>query len=360
MTKFPASPRPDNLDTRIGISGSGFIVSDCHLPSYAKAGFNVAAIASRNATNAAKVGAAHNIATVHSSYEALLDDRSLDVLDIAVPPQHQLPLIEAACARGTVKGILAQKPLALDFADAQRAVRVCADAGITLSVNQNMRYDPSVRVASHLLNSGHLGEPVFATIDMRGIPHWQPWQADTGSASLRIMSIHHFDCMRHWLGDPARVYCSTRTDPRTTFPHHDGICTTILEYENGVRAVVIDDVWTGPAREGCPADIRIEWRIEGTEGLAIGEIGWCQDPYTTPSTVRFARKGDPDFTAPELTESWFPDAFADTMGQLLVGLETNELPAINAEDNLHTLALVEAAVTSSKEHRAVNPASFYS
>lgn len=23
-----------------------------------------------------------------------------------------------------------------------------------------------------------LGEPVFATIDMRGIPHWQPWQKE--------------------------------------------------------------------------------------------------------------------------------------------------------------------------------------
>ena len=68
-----------------------------------------------------------------------------------------------------------------------------------------MRYDPSVRVGSHLLSSGALGDPVFATIDMRGIPHWQPWQADTGSATLRIMSIHHLDCMRLWFGDPARV-----------------------------------------------------------------------------------------------------------------------------------------------------------
>lgn len=357
MTQPPASPRPHKLNTKIGVLGSGFIINDCHLPSYRRAGFNVAAIASRTPENATRVAATHHIPTVYPTFEALLDDPSIEVIDIAVPPQFQLPLIQAVCQRGTAKAILAQKPLALNYADALAAVAACEAAGITLSVNQNMRYDPSVRMASHLLASGQLGDPVFATIDMRGIPHWQPWQADTGSASLRIMSIHHFDCMRHWFGDPDRVYCSTRPDPRTTFPHADGICTTILEYDSGIRAVVVDDVWTGPAREGCPADIRIEWRIEGLDGLAIGEIGWCQDPYTTPSTVRFARKGDADFTSPELEGSWFPDAFADTMGQLLVALESGDPPAISARDNLHTLALVEAAVVSATEHRAVSPLS---
>ncbi|MBT5902402.1 MAG: Gfo/Idh/MocA family oxidoreductase [Opitutaceae bacterium] len=355
MIEFPLPPRPHKLDTRIGILGSGFIVNDCHLPSYRAAGFNVAAIASRNPDNATRVAATHGIPTVYPSFDALLDDATLEVLDIAVPPQHQLALIQAACARGTAKAILAQKPLALNYADAVTAVAACAAAGITLSINQNMRYDPSVRVATHLVNSGALGEPVFATIDMRGIPHWQPWQADTGSATLRIMSIHHLDCMRHWFGDPARVYCSTRPDPRTKFPHSDGICTTILEYDNNLRAVVIDDVWTGPAREGCPADIRIAWRIEGMRGLAIGEIGWCQDPYTTPSNARYAFQGDDEFTHPKLTRSWFPDAFADTMGQLLVAVETGEQPAISATDNLRTLALVEAAVLSAAEHRAIDP-----
>ena len=166
---------------------------------------------------------------------------------------YQLELIQAACSRGTVKGILAQKPLALNYADAVQAVRCCEQAGIQLSMNQNMRYDPSVYAANILLQEGDLGAPIFATIDMRGVPHWKPWQAETGSATLRVMSIHHLDCMRYWFGDPERVFCSTRPDPRTGFPHTDGICTTILEYENGLRCVVIDDVWTGPVRKDARA-----------------------------------------------------------------------------------------------------------
>jgi predicted dehydrogenase len=348
-------PAPRRRDFRIGILGSGFIVDDCHLVSYRRAGFNPVAIASRNRDTAAQVAARHSISRICESYTELLDDTTIEVLDIAVPPMQQLELIQAACERGTVRGILAQKPLALSYANALEAVRCCERVGIQLSVNQNMRYDPSVQTVKILLQQGEFGTPVFATIDMRAIPHWKPWQAETGSASLWIMSIHHLDCLRYWFGDPEYVFCSTRPDPRTQFPHTDGICTTILEYENGLRCVVIDDVWTGPAKEGCPGDIRIEWRIEGLDGLAIGDIGWCKDPFTTPSTMRYARKGDVDFEYFDPVESWFPDAFAGTMGQLLIALETGEIPAISARDNLQTVALIEAAALSAAERRMVSP-----
>ena len=347
-------PLPQKKGYRIGILGSGFIVSDCHLVSYRQAGFNPVAIASRSRDHAAKVAARHSIPKVYDTYEQLLDDPSIEVLDIAVPPNAQLALILSACERKTVKGILAQKPLGMNYAEALEAVEACERAGITLAVNQNMRYDQSVRAAKTLLENGAFGEPVFASIDMRGVPHFMPWQEELGWVTLRIMSIHHLDCLRYWFGDPEGIYCSTRTDPRTKFPHTDGICTYILEYANGLRCVVIDDIWTGPAKEGCPADIGIQWRIEGTNGLAIGDIGWCKDPYTSPSTIRYASKGDQDFHEPKWTESWFPDAFAGTMGQLLIALETGKQPAISGRDNLKTMALVDAAYLSAQQFRSIS------
>ena len=346
-------PLPRRKDFRIGILGSGFIVNDCHLVSYRKAGFNPVAIASRTPENAAKIARRHSLAKVYESYEQLLNDSTLEVLDIAVPPDAQAGLIKQACQRRTARGILAQKPLGVNYQEALEAVRACEEAGITLAVNQNMRYDQSVRAGKALLENGRLGDPVLATIDMRGIPHWMPWQARLGWVTLRIMSIHHLDSFRYWFGDPEQIYCSVRTDPRTRFPHEDGICAYILEYANGLRCISIDDTWTGPAREGCPGDIYIEWRIEGLNGLAIGDIGWCRDPYTTPSTIRYAAKGDADFHSPKWSESWFPDAFAGTMGELLIALENEEAPAISGRDNLKTMALVDAAYRSAAEHRAV-------
>ncbi|MFT5240964.1 MAG: putative dehydrogenase [Candidatus Promineifilaceae bacterium] len=340
-------------DYRIGILGSGFIISECHLVSYQKEGYHPVAIASRTKANAEQAAERFGIETVHEDYDALLDDTSIEVLDIAVPPMMQPALIRAACERGTVRAILAQKPLALSLAEGRSLVETCERAGILLAVNQNMRHDPSVKAGKALLASGQLGDPVFATIDMRGIPHWQPWQEAIGGASLKIMSIHHLDCMRYWFGEPERLFCSMRPDPRTTFAHADGICTYVLEYASGLRAVIVDDVWTGPAQEGCPGDIRIEWRVEGMDGLAIGDIGWCKDPYTSPSTLRHASKGDDDFVRPDLKGAWFPDAFGGTMGDVFRALETGEPCALSARDNLGTLALIEAAQLSVHEHRAV-------
>jgi hypothetical protein len=347
------APMPIRRDFRIGILGSGFIANECHLVSYRKTGFNPVAIASRTRAGAARAAERHGIATVYDTYEQLLDDPSIEVLDIAVPPQAQFGLIRAACERRTVKGILAQKPLALNLDEARRAVELCRNAGIVLAVNQNMRYDPSVRETSRLISSGALGKPVLATIDMRAIPHFQPWQEELGWVTLRIMSIHHLDCLRYWFGDPARIFCSARPDPRTKFPHTDGICVYTLEYDDALCCVGIDDIWTGPAREGCPAEIGIRFRVEGENGLALGEIGWCKDPYTSPSTLRYAKRGDAGFTTADLRGSWFPDAFAGTMAQLLIALETKKEPAIGGRDNLRTMALVEAAYRSAAERRVV-------
>ena len=102
---------------------------------------------------------------------------------------------------------------------------------------------------------------------------------------------------------------------------------------------MIDDVWTGPGQGGCPGDIRIEWRIEGMGGVAIGDIGWCKDPYTSPSSIRHASKGDDDFKRPTLEGSWFPDAFGGTMRDVFTALETSVPCPLSARDNLRTLAL---------------------
>src|SRR5690349_6972779 len=96
---------PRRKDFRIGILGSGFIVKDCHLVAYRKAGFNPVAIASRTPSHAVEAARQQAIPKTYDTYEQLLDDPEIEVLDIAVPPNAQLDLIKAACARKTVKGI---------------------------------------------------------------------------------------------------------------------------------------------------------------------------------------------------------------------------------------------------------------
>lgn len=344
---------PQNRRIGIGCVGAGFIMAECHLVAYRSAGFNPVAICSRRSERAREVARRHQIPRCHDTYQELLDDPGVEVVDIAVPPDVQIEVVREAVRRRHVRGILAQKPLGVDYEGAREIVSLCREAGIALAVNQNMRFDQSIRALKGVLERGDLGEPVLATIDMRAIPHWMPWQERLGWVTLRILSIHHLDTFRYLFGDPERVYASVRADPRTRFAHEDGICLYILEYASGLRAASWDDVWAGPVKEGAAADIGIRWRVEGTEGMARGTIGWPSYPERTPSTIDFTTTGSGTWTSPRWKEVWFPDAFSGPMGDLLRALEERRPPEISGEDNLKTMALVEACYLSAAEHRAV-------
>jgi predicted dehydrogenase len=356
---WPALPR--RKDWRIGCLGAGFIMRDCHLVAYRNAGFNPVAIASRNPATARAVAERHGVPTVHETVTALLADPQVEILDVAVPPADQPDLIRHAVksGKGRLRGILAQKPLALSVSDAKDLVKRCADAGIVLAVNQNMRFDQSVRAAKDVLDRGWLGEPVLTTIDMRAVPHWMPWAEGLPSLSTFVMSIHHLDTFRYWLGTPDRVLASTRPDPRTKFPHRDGINLYVLEYDSGARASSWDDVWAGPCKEGVAGDIGIRWRIEGTDGLMQGTIGWPKYPAREPSTLEFSTRRQPGlWFRPRWDDVWFPDAFVGTMAQLLVAVEDGTEPEIGGRDNVETIALCAAVFAAATEHRVTTVREF--
>jgi predicted dehydrogenase len=348
------APLPKKRDFRIGAIGAGFIMRDIQLVAYKRAGFTVVAIASKIPAESREVAELRGIPRVYDTWRELIADESVEVLDIAVPPDAQAAIVKEAVRHKHIKGILAQKPLAMSLHDARETVEACERAGVPLAVNQNMRYDQSIRALMTVLRRGYLGEPVLATIEMRAIPHWQTWLAEYDRLTLFAMSIHHLDCFRFLFGNPESVYASARSDPRTQFAHRDGIVLYILEYANGLRAAAWDDVWVGPAREGAAADTYIRWRVEGTEGMAKGTIGWPGYPCRTPSTLDFTTRQQPGcWFSPRWSEVWFPDAFEGTMGELLSSVEEGREPATNGRDNLDTIALVEACYRSLDEHRPV-------
>jgi predicted dehydrogenase len=344
---------PKRKDFRIGCIGSGFIMREVQLVAYRRVGFQPIAITSRNPANARRAAKLRDVPKVHDDWKQLIADPDVEILDIAFPPDQQLEIILEAVKQKHIKGILAQKPLAMNYREAKEAVEACKKACVKLAVNSNMRYDQSMRALKTILQRGYLGEPVIATIDMRATPFWQPFLEAYDRLTLLNMSIHHIDVFRFLFGDPERVIASVRTDPRTQFHHTDGIAIYILEYANGMRAVSLDDVWAWPGG-GVEKDIYIRWRVEGTEGMARGTIGWPFYPAPTPSTIDFTTRRRPGYWfLPRWESVWFPDAFAGTMAQLLCAVEDNTTPEIDGQDNLTTMAAVDACYLSSKEHRAV-------
>jgi len=341
-------PQPGpRTDYGIGAIGAGFIMKDVHLAAYNEAGFRIVAIASRRRESAQAAATQNGIATVYDTWRDLLDDPGVEIVDIAFPPHAQLEVVREACRRPHVKGILAQKPLASTLAAAIEIEQVCRESGKVLAVNQNMRYDQSMRALKTLLAGGHLGVPVVAQIVMNARPHWQEFVQGYGRTAILNMSIHHLDAFRYLFGDPERILVSVRNDPSWDFPHKDGMAFSILEYADGLRCISSDDCFTW-------ADGRIEWRVEGTEGIAKGTIGWPDYPDGSPSTIDYHLRSEADaWHRPRWTERWFPQAFIGTMGQLMRAIETGGEPEIGGRDNLHTLALVEAAYRAAERGCAV-------
>jgi predicted dehydrogenase len=345
---------PNNKTMGIGCIGASFIMNDCHLVAYRKAGFNPIAIASKNPKNSKTVAKRHQIPHHHQNVEELLKNEEVQILDIAVPATLQADIIRKAIEKPHIKAILAQKPLAGNYEEAKELVELCEAKGIRLGVNQNMRYDQSIRGLRSLLQQNTLGEPVIATINMRAVPHWPEHQKSLGWVTLRTMSIHHLDTFRFLFGEPERVFCSVRKDPRTLkhFDHSDGICMYILEYANGFRASAWDDVWAGP--DQIAKDNFIHWRVEGEEGLAKGSIGWPEFPNHCPSTLDYTSSKTPNtWHQPRWDKVWFPDAFIGTMAQLMIAVERDQQPEVSGRDHLNTMALVDACYKSVKEHRAI-------
>jgi predicted dehydrogenase len=341
---------PPKTDYGIGCIGAGFIMRDIHLPAYREAGFNPVAIASRTPDHARAAAEQNGIGTVYDTWQELLDDERVEIVDIAYPPDQQLGIVREAVKRPHVKGILAQKPAAFTLDEAVEIVRVCDEAGKKLGVNHNMRYDQSMRALKTLLDRGELGEIVVAEVVMNARPHWQEFIKPYGRIALLNMSIHHLDAFRFLFGDPERILVSVRSDPSHDFAHEDGMAFYILEYGSGLRAIGLDNCFTW-------VDHSIVWRVEGTQGVAKGTIGWPDYPHGSPSTIDWTTRAmNGEWERPRWQERWFPQAFKGTMGQLMRAIQEDVEPEISGRTTLGTMALVEAAYRSAAEGRAVSPA----
>lgn len=350
-----AQKKPLQADFGIGAVGAGFIMRDIHLRAYSNAGFKVVGITSRTPEIAREVADLYAIPKLYQSLSDMLQDEEVEILDIAVPPDRQLGIVQTAVREGKhLKGILAQKPLAVNYEDAAEIVSLCRRHGLPLAVNQNMRHDQSIRALKTILSRGYLGTPVLATIEMRAVPHWQTWLRQYRRLTLLNMSVHHIDTFRFLFGEPESIFVTARKDPRTPFPHEDGICLYTLEFPDSLLATAWDDVWAGPRTAQDDLKPYIKWRVEGTEGLAEGTLGWPQYPNHSPSTLTFTTLQEPDvWFTPRWRDVWFPDAFQGPMCDLMNAIATGSEPETNGADNLKTMAVIEAGYRSIQERRSI-------
>ena len=157
-----------------------------------------------------------------------------------------------------------------------------------MSVNQNMRFDQSMRVLKQILDRGISGAPVLATIEMRAIPA-------LAAVSGRLRPP---DAAQYERPSSRRAAFPVRRSHGCFHGRPDRPAHEVHPSRRHLRfdaALSLRRCWpsawrmSGRARTktGFESDIYIKWRVEGTEGLAQGTIGWPDYPKGSPSTLRY-------------------------------------------------------------------------
>jgi predicted dehydrogenase len=333
--------------TSIGVIGAGAIVEGAHLPAYRRAGFEVAAIADVRAERAAAIAREFGIPrALGDPYELI--ELDVGVIDIAVPAAAQPELALAVVAAG--KPLLCQKPLALTMAEAARVVEAAEAAGVSLAVNQQMRWSPLIRRVKDAVAAGDIGEPERLAFDVSIDTDFSQWEFLRTTLRLEFLyhSIHYFDAARHLLGEPSRLTAWAGASPgRATVGETRTI--TVLEFPAALATISSDH------NDRATPLHRAELRVVGSEGTILGEIGLLYDyPHGRPDRIRIVRSGSDAGVDETLPGDWFPDAFIGPMSELLAAASGGPAPSTNGRDNLRTLALVLAAYESVERSAAVD------
>ena len=224
---MPADPRP------IVIIGAGEIVTDAHLPAYAKAGWPVAGIYDLERDKAHALAARFGIGTVYESFaEATAVPDA--VIDIAVPATALAKTVETL-PHGI--NVIMQKPMGCDFQEAQRILQICRQRELTAAVNLQLRFSPVFLALREAIAAGMLGELVDLEVRLSCHTPWEDWgPSNDGLEFIEVTthSIHYISWIRSVLGDPVAAYARSVKDPR--FPEASDCRTSaILDYGDMVR-----------------------------------------------------------------------------------------------------------------------------
>ena len=142
-------------------------------------------------------------------YADVLADPAIDAVVLATPHSQHTDQIVAAAAAG--KHVLSEKPFALDLADARRAIAAVTDAGITLSIGHNMRFDAVFAAAKAMIDAGELGALVHLEANyshdvLPTIEGWRRTSAEAPAGGLVHMGIHMIDLFNYLAGPMVEVY----------------------------------------------------------------------------------------------------------------------------------------------------------
>ena len=187
-----------------------------------------------------------------TDWRKVIDDKSIDVVDICVPNNYHAEIAIAAAEAG--KMILCEKPLARTGAEAEPMVKAVEKAGVANLVSFNYRRVPAVTLAKQLIDSGRLGRifhyranflqdwTISANVPQGGMATWRLDVKAAGSGVTGDLLAHCIDTAL-WHNGPITSVCAmTETFVKERMHAETGkvepvgiddACTFFCRFDNG-------------------------------------------------------------------------------------------------------------------------------
>lgn len=143
---------------KIGVIGGGHIVNHRHIPVFKKIrGVEVSAICDKEEAFAKKTAEQFGVKKYFTSLSDLLKEK-IDIVDICTPPKTHFSLAVQAMEAGC--HVLAEKPLAMTVKEVDEMISVSKRKHVKLCVVHQNLYNPAVRRAWRLVESGEVGKVI--------------------------------------------------------------------------------------------------------------------------------------------------------------------------------------------------------
>ena len=146
-----------------------------------------------------------------ADWRRVVEDRSIDIVDIATPNNTHPEIAIAALEAG--KHVICEKPLASSTEEARTMYEAARKAGVVHMVAFNYRRTPAVALARKFIDEGAIGD----ILNFRGT-YLQDWSADpnsplswrfqkdvAGSGALGDIGSHVLDLARYLVGEVVAV-----------------------------------------------------------------------------------------------------------------------------------------------------------
>jgi len=289
----------------------------------------------------------------YTDIDAAFDENPADFCTVVVPPAHHESVVDAALAHDL--HILSEKPIADTMAGSCRIAAKVKAAGKKMGVTMSHRFRQDITTLRTEVQSGEYGALDYLvcrfTCDCRRYGSWGAFRHEIPDTLMIEGSVHHLDLIADMAGANCdTIYAQTWNPPWGEFKG-DSQGLVIMRMENDTRATY-EGAKTNAAQLNCWGEEYIRAECEGAT-LIVDRFNivcheWSADrPRNLPDQGRDV----PLLEQPKWTNAWLIEKFCRW-------LDGGEPMETNVEANLQSVALVFAAIGSSRSGEPVKVQEF--